>query len=93
MSHSFRSATLDFWSDFLGAIALSIDSIYIFSPGAVPLIRAMAPLQLRDDPSTVDSDAGAAGPSSGSIQLSTGALVAVIVGVVLVVIFGSNLRK
>ncbi|KIN01221.1 hypothetical protein OIDMADRAFT_19166 [Oidiodendron maius Zn] len=48
----------------------------------------MAPLQPRDSPSTVDSDAGAAGPSSGSIQISTGALVAVIVGVVCVVIFG-----
>lgn len=53
----------------------------------------MAPLQLRDSPSTVDSDAGAAGPSSGSIQISTGALVAVIVGVVCVVIFGSMLQK
>jgi hypothetical protein len=53
----------------------------------------MAALQLRDGPSTVDSDAGAAGPSSGSIQLSTGALIAVIVGVVCVVIFGGKLRE
>jgi hypothetical protein len=53
----------------------------------------MASLQLRDGPSTVDSDAGAAGPSSGSIQLSTGALVAVIVGVVGVVIFGGKFQE
>ena len=53
----------------------------------------MASLQLRDGPSTVDSDAGAAGPSSGSIQLSTGALVAVIVAVAVVVIGGSELEK
>jgi hypothetical protein len=53
----------------------------------------MAPLQSRDAPSAIDSDAGAAGPSSGSINISTGALVAIIVVVSVVVIGGSRSQE
>jgi hypothetical protein len=41
--------------------------------------------------STVDSAAGAAGPSSGFIELPKGAIIAIIVVVTVVVIFGSKL--
>lgn len=43
-----------------------------------------------DSGGTIDSDAGAAGPSTGGMVLSQGALIAIIVVVVVVALFGSE---